>query len=245
MRRIHVSLLSVAGLALVLAAAGCGGSGGVTGPDDVAPAISGSAVVQGKVVGGGVAASSTSGVSALSDDSGWIVRVEGTGLTTTVDEEGGFILTDVPAGTVTLVFEGPGSTAHLTVSGLVDGQVLSLQVHLSGGTATVDGPTSTTPTAETKITGILESIAGDKLVVAGHHVDASCVRKIKRGNRRIGLDQLVVGEKVKALSVFATGPAWLVHAARIRPPQGQIWPFWQGMIINQGSSTRAFGPWSA
>ena len=197
MRRVHVSLLSMAGLALVLAAAGCGRSGAVTGPDEAAPATSGSAVVQGTIVGGAVAALSSEGVSALSGGSGWSVRVEGTGLSTTVDEEGEFILSDVPAGTITLVFEGPGPTAHLTVSGLLDGQVLSLQVHISGGTATVTGPTSTTPTKDTKLTGDLESISGAHLVVAGHTVDASRVHEVWRGNRRIELDRLEVGEKVK------------------------------------------------
>lgn len=197
MRRVHVSLLSMAGLALVLAAAGCGSSSAVTGPEEAATATSGFAVVQGTIVGGAVAALSSEGVSALSGGSGWTVRVEGTGLSTAVDEEGEFILSAVPAGTITLIFEGPGPTAHLTVSGLVDGQVLSLQVHISGGTATVTGPTSTTPTKDTKLTGVLESISGAHLVVAGHPVDASQVRKVWRGSRRIELDRLEVGEKVK------------------------------------------------
>jgi hypothetical protein len=149
------------------------------------------------MVGEGVAALSSPGVSSLSDGSGWTVRVEGTALSAAVDEEGEFILSGVPAGTIMLVFEGPGPTAHLTLSGLLDGQVLSLQVHISGGTATVISPTSTTPTKDTKITGLLESVSGTHLVVAGHPVDASRVRKVWRGNRRIELDRLDVGEKVK------------------------------------------------
>ena len=186
-----------AGLALVLAAAGCGGSNGVTGPEDAAPATSGSAVVQGTLITGGVSALSSDGVSSLSGGSGWTVRVEGTGLLAAVDEEGEFILSGVPAGTITLIFEGPGTTAHLTVSGLLDGQVLSLQVHISGETATVTGPTSTAPSKDTKLTGVLESVAGAHLVVGGQPVDASHVRKVWRGHRRIELDRLEPGEKVK------------------------------------------------
>lgn len=197
MRRVHVSLLSLAGLAVVLAAVGCGGSSGVTGSEDPAQAASGIAVVQGTVVGGGVQALSSGDVSSLSDAAGWTVRVEGTGLSTTVDEEGGFILAGVPAGTIHLVFEGPGPTAHLTLSGLQDGQVLSLQVHISGGTATVTSPTSTSPSKDTKLTGTLDSASGSHLVVAGHHVDAGEVAEVRRGKQKIGLDQLVVGEKVK------------------------------------------------
>jgi hypothetical protein len=187
----------VAGLALLLATAGCGGSTGVTGPEDTGRTTSGSAVVQGTMVGGAVAALSSGGVSALSDDSGWTVRVEGTGLSTSVDEEGEFILAGVPASTIILIFEGPGPTAHLTLSGLLDGQVLSLQVHISGGTATVTSPTSNSPTTDTKITGVLESVSGTHLVVAGQAVDASHVNKVWRGKRRIQLDGLEVGEKLK------------------------------------------------
>jgi len=187
----------VAGLALVLAAAGCGGPNGVTGPEDAAPATSGSAVVQGTLVAGGVSALSSDGVSSLSGGSGWTVRVDGTGLLAAVDEEGEFILSGVPAGTITLIFEGTGPTARLTVSGLLDGQVLSLQVHISGGTATVSGPTSTAPSKDTKLTGVLESVSGAHLVVAGQPVDASHVSKVWRGHRRIELDRLELGEKVK------------------------------------------------
>ena len=199
MRRANVSLLTVAGLALVLAAAGCGGSGSVTGPDD-APvvAITGAAVLQGTVTGGGITASSLDGFTALCcAGSGWTVRVEGTTLSAVVDEEGEFILSGVPAGTITLIFEGPGGTAQLTVEGLLDGQVLSLQVHLSGGTATIANQEPCSPAKETKLTGALDSMSGTQLVIAGRPVDASQVRKVWRGSSRTQLDTLVVGEKVK------------------------------------------------
>jgi hypothetical protein len=198
MRRANVSLLSVAGLAVVLAAAGCGSSSSVTGPEEAPPLATGAAVLQGTVSGGGIAASSRDGFTAsCCAGSGWTVRIEGTALSTNVDEEGEFILSGVPAGTVTLIFEGPGGTAQLTVSGLVDGQVLSLQVHLSGGTATIAHQEACTPTRDTKITGALESMTGTQLVVGGNPVDASQVRKVWRGSRRAQLGELEVGEKVK------------------------------------------------
>jgi hypothetical protein len=198
MRRARFSLI-LAGLALGLAAAGCGSSSSVTGPEEKeTPVVTlGAAVLQGTVVGDGFTASSTAGFTALSEDSGWTVRVEGTALSTTVDDEGEFILSRVPAGTITLVFEGPGGTAQLTVSGLVDGQVLGLKVHLSGGTATVASQEPCTPTKETKLSGKLDSMTGTQLVVGGRPVDASQNRKVWRGWSRIKLDQLDVGEKVK------------------------------------------------
>jgi hypothetical protein len=206
MRRSRFSLFSVAGLALGLAAAGCGSSDSdsVTGSTEV-PMV-GIAVVQGTVVGASstaapVGASSTAthgdGLSALSGDDGLTVRVEGTNVSTSVDEDGGFILSGLPAGTVTLVFEGSGASARLTVSGLLDGQVLSLQVQLSGGHATIASQEPCTPTKQIKHTGKLDSMKGTQLVVGGRPVDASENRKVWRGWGRIQLDHLDVGEKVR------------------------------------------------
>jgi hypothetical protein len=194
----------MAGLALGLAAAGCGSSDSVTGSTE-GPTV-GIAVVQGTVVGPSstaapMGASSTGapgdGFTALSGGDGLTVRVEGTHISTGVDEEGQFILSGLPPGTVTLVFEGSGTSAHLTVSGLRDGQVLSLQVHLSGGTATITSQQPCTPTKETKLIGKLDSMKGTQLVVRGRPVDASEIRKVWRGSSRTQLDELKVGEKVK------------------------------------------------
>jgi hypothetical protein len=195
MRRTRFSSLSLAVLTVALVAAGCGGSSSVTGPDEASGAL-GASVVQGTVLGGGFAAPSGE-VTALSRGSGLTVTVEGTSLSTNVDEEGQFILTQVPAGTVTLIFEGPGISARLTISGLVDGQVLSLECLVNGSSIEITTPAHTTPTKRTKITGYLESKSGTQLVVDGHLVDASQVSKVWRGDRRTELEHIRVGEKIK------------------------------------------------
>jgi len=195
MRFARFPSLSLAVLTLALITAGCGGSSSVTGPDG-APGALGASVVQGTVVGGGFAAPSGD-VTALSRGGGLTVTVEGTSLSTNVDEEGEFILTQVPAGTVTLIFEGPGISARLTISGLVDGQVLSLECLVNGSNVEMTTPAHTTPTKRTKITGYLESMSGTQLVVDGHRIDASQVSKVWRGDRRTELEHLKVGEKLK------------------------------------------------
>jgi hypothetical protein len=196
MRCTRLSSFSLTVLGVTLAAVGCGGSSSVTGPDEAPGVALGAAVVQGTVVGGSFAAPSGD-VFALSDGSRLTVTVEGTSLTTTVDEEGEFILTQVPAGTITLIFEGPGVAARLTVSGLVDGQVLSLECQVTGSSVEVTTPAHTTPAKKTKITGVLEAKNGNQLVVGGHQVDASEVRKVWRGGSRTELEYVDVGEKVK------------------------------------------------
>jgi Domain of unknown function (DUF5666) len=187
--------LLLTGLAVALAAAGCGGKGSVTGPDEAtAP---GNAVLQGGIVGAGFSASSTGYLHALSSGSGMRVSVVGTTLSTEADEEGRFLMSGLPPGSATLRFEGNGVDARLGVSGLVDGQVLSIEVHVSGSSAELGGSPTCTPSAETYFSGSLESLSGTRLVVAGRTVDASEVRKVWRGDRRIGLADLLVGEKVK------------------------------------------------
>jgi hypothetical protein len=193
--------LSLAGLALVLAAAGCGGSGAVTGATGATvepPAVPvGRAVIAGTVVGGGVGASANASVHALSGDTGLVVTVDGTPLQATVDEEGEFALVGVPAGTVTLHFEGPGIDARLEVSGVVDGQVMSLEVRVSGGRAETTSTPTCSPTKDVKFIGVLERISATTLVVSGRTVDLSTLQKVWRDGKRTTLDDLQVGEKVR------------------------------------------------
>jgi hypothetical protein len=190
--------LSLAGLALVLVAAGCGGSGAVTGATEEPPAVPlGHAVIAGTVVGGGVAASGGAPVHALSGDTGLVVAVVGTPLQAAVDEEGEFALVGVPAGTATLRFEGPGTDARLTVSGLVDGQVLSVEVRVSGNTARSTSTPTCSPTSNVKFTGILEQMSATTLLVSGRTVDLSALEKVWRNGRQTTPDDLQIGEKIK------------------------------------------------
>jgi hypothetical protein len=181
MRRTRVVCLFLAGLAVALAAASCGGSSAVTGPEAEAP-VAGAAVVQGTVTGAGASLQ---------------VGVVGTPLLTDVDDDGQFLLSGVPAGTATLKFQGTGLDARLEVPGLQDGLVTSITVRVSGGSAQLTGTPNCTPTAEAAFSGVLEQIAGTQLLVGGRRVDASQVRKVWRDGRRIELGDLRVGEKVK------------------------------------------------
>jgi hypothetical protein len=210
--------LSLAGLAIALAAAGCGGSAAVTG-EGAAPSAAGSAVVQGTVTG------ASAGVQ---------VGAVGTPLVAPVDDDGQFALAGLPAGTATLRFEGAGLDARVPVPGLQDGQVTSITVHVSGGTAQLTGTPSCTPTAETFFSGVIDSIAGSRLVVAGRAVDASEVEKVWRGERRIPLSDLQVGEKVKVWGTLRGDGVVLAEeiAALTAGPgsTGETWVSFRGKV---------------
>lgn len=237
MHRKDFSILSLVGLAVVLVTAGCGGgSGSVTGADEV-PLAAGNAVIQGTVVGGGFAANPGSEVSASSGASGMTVRVEGSGLSTAVDEEGEFILASVPAGSVALLFEGGGANARLTVSGVLDGQVMSLEVQVSGNDAQITTPAYCTPTKYTKITGTLEEMAGSQLRVSGTPVDASRVVKVWRGERRIDLEHLVIGEKVKVWGTLDGNGVLLAEEIKALTSGQKTWVTLEGRVSQVGSSS--------
>jgi Domain of unknown function (DUF5666) len=225
-RNLLVSLfLSLAGLAISLAAAGCSGSSSVAGPDAAVAPAAGNAVVQGTVTGAGA---------------GLQVGVVGTPLVAPVDEEGQFALAGVPAGTATLKFEGGGIDARVSVPGLQDGLVTSITVQLSGGSAQLTGAPNCAPTADTFFSGILEQMAGTRLVVAGRTVDASQIQKVWRGERRIQLSDLHVGEKVKVWGTLRGDGVVAAEeiAALTSGPgsDGETWVSFTGVVESVGAS---------
>jgi hypothetical protein len=205
MRRTRVVCLFLAGLAVALAAAGCGGSAAVTGPEAAEVPVAGAAVVQGTVTGA---------------RSGLQVGVVGTPLLTEVDDEGQFVLSSVPAGTATLRFEGAGVDARLSVPGLQDGLVTSITVQLSGGSAQLAGTPNCTPTAEAAFSGVLEQVSGTQLVVGGRKVDVSQVKKVWRDGKRIQLADLRVGEKLKVWGTLRGDGVVVAEEIEARTPGG-------------------------
>ena len=198
MRRASVVVcLSLAGLAGVMTS-GCGSSSAVTAPDEPV-VVAGSSILHGAVIAPGLSglSSAAPGVSTQSGGSGWVVSVAGTSLSSELDQEGRFVLSMVPPGSVTLRIEGPGVSAQVSVSGLVNGQVTSVEIRVTGGGAQLTTAPKCTPSAETFFSGSLDQAAGTKLVVAGRSVDASQIKVILRGGRRIQLSDLEVGELVK------------------------------------------------
>jgi hypothetical protein len=221
MRRKHIVCLFLT----ALAAAGCGGSAAVTAPD-AGSSATGAAVLQGTVMG---------------SQSGLQVGVVGTPLVASVDDEGQFALAQVPAGTVTLKLEGAGIDARVSVAGLQDGQVTSIKVQLAGGGAQLAGTPYCTPSAETFFSGMLESIAGTRLVVSRRVVEAGPSVKVWRGDRRTTLDSLQVGDKVKVWGTLrgdGVVVAEEIRALTTEPgPAGLTWVVFTGVVESLKASS--------
>jgi hypothetical protein len=222
MRRKHLVCLFLAGLFAALAGAGCGKSDSVTAPSE--SFATGAAVLQGTVMG---------------SQPGLQVGVVGTRLVAPVDDEGQFALAQVPSGTVTLRLEGAGVDARVAVAGLSDGQVTSIQVRLAGGSAELAATPSCAPTADTFFSGMLESVAGTRLVVSGRPVEVGPSVKVRRGDRRANLDSLRVGDKLKVWGTLRGDGVVLADEiqALTTEPDGWTWVVFSGVIESMKASS--------
>jgi len=133
-----VPFLAVVGAVLVTAACGSH-SESVLAPSD----LGSSATINGTVQIGVGASSSSRQPNASA--AGIHVSIEGTGLSATTDQSGRFVISGAPSGSATLRFEGPGIDARLKLSGLVAGQVLTIEVQVAGGRAVLAGSADDSP----------------------------------------------------------------------------------------------------
>lgn len=139
------------------------------------------------------------------------LRVGVVGLTqsTQTDTHGRFTLTGLPGGQVTLRFEGPGVDARLGIGGLLDGRTLTIRVEVSANSAQLisassDGSPSPSPTPspnpaddEAEFVGTVESVSPPSLTVSGVAVLTDARTEIKRGNARITVAEIQLGETAK------------------------------------------------
>lgn len=222
-RRELIVCVLTAGLGPALLTGGCGGSKAVTGPG--AATASGNAVLQGSVVGAG---------------DGLQVLAVGTAVSASVDEDGRFVMSSLPSGTASLQFEGAGLSARVSVSGLQDGLVTSIDVTVSGSAVQLNGAPRCAPSSDTFFSGNLDQMAGTHLVVAGHAVDASANQKVWRGERRVQLTDLQVGERVKVWGLLrGDGVVLAEEIAALTTGVGdgsEVWTSFSGKVEAVSSS---------
>lgn len=192
MRTRTKSFLSVLGICLAGAwTAACGsGLDSISSPSQ-SPASRGAAV-QGTVNAGSGGSGAAQGFGFTSP--AVRVSVVGSNQSTTTDGRGRFTLSGLPAGNVTLRFQASGVDARLSLGGLVEGQVLTINVQVSGSSANL---VSSSEPDEREFTGPVESVTPPTLVVSGITVLTNEGTEIKRGDLEITLADIQVGETVK------------------------------------------------
>jgi len=242
--RSFAPLLSTAALVLVaLVAAGCGHSSEVTGEPE--SAVAGNAVMQATVQGVGFAAAPlTSATRQSSGGSGYTVTVVGAKRTTVeIDEDGRFVIGGLPSGAVTLRIEGGGVSAQVTVQGLVDGQVLTVVLQLTGGTVQVTGTPTCAPSAQTEFSGQLDSMSSSQIVVSGRTVDITQLQKVWKPSGRAQLSDLKVGDRVKVWGTLrGDGVVVADEIMSLTNDAGDTWFSFKGRVDGvSGSDARTLG----
>ena len=205
----------LAALAASTIACGSGSSMSATGPSG----FSGSgAVISGRVTMSGSVASSVSAHAPLAlavlpiavampmaggaaASNTVTVTVVGTGTSTTLDGNGSFTLDNVPPGSVTLRFQGRGSDALLTISGIEADDHISIAVTLNGNNARLDKKDTDNRGKGNGVlvNGRIDSIdmAAQTLRVNAQTVMIQQATFIRHGNRTLSLRDLRVGDHVQ------------------------------------------------
>jgi hypothetical protein len=223
----RASILALTTFAVLYLVA-CGGGDAML-PTSASPAAGSFATISG-TLDDGITASSNDDVRMASRWVGIKVTVVQTGQSTETNQAGQFVIT-VPAGTVTLRFEGRGLNAELEIGGLVAGQTLTITVHASGSHADLDdgkgeaGPHDScfAAGAKAEVEGLISAKAADSITVTQQGKgDFLCLfsssTRIRKGNRTLTVEDLAIGGRVHVTGTGggATGGACVVDATEIK-----------------------------
>jgi hypothetical protein len=101
------------------------------------------------------------------------VHIVGTALSAMVNSTGDFVLANVPAGPLELLFSGQGMSAGVTAGEIAGGETVSLEVRLDGTRAAIDAIARVRgdeATLEGAIESPREDMPANTIVVAGRSV---------------------------------------------------------------------------
>jgi hypothetical protein len=131
------------------------------------------------------------------------VEVVGTTIASTVDGQGNFSLTGVPAGTAQLKFTGTSVSATTTVSDLQANQTVSVIVTVSGSGAAVVSDSRNPDAGQLNVAGNVDSLGGTatafQFVLNGYtiHGDAQTQFSSSDGSQSTSFDDLKNGLRVE------------------------------------------------
>ena len=195
-------------LLVLIALAACGGNGAPGAPAapsaSTPPPAAAGATINGRVVGlaGGAG---TGMVGALE-----VVTVTATvgdvTITATIDGQGKFVLTGLPAGTVTLSFSGTG--AKVTIEKVGKSENIKIVVTISGGTATLDAEERQVD-GKVELEGRIAEIpvgATDTFYVGETMVTVTGATVVRHGETPVAFATLKVGDRVHVRGVPGTAP---------------------------------------
>jgi hypothetical protein len=181
-------------LSLAVGVAACSSS--VTSPSGIGATINGSIL----------ALSPTSGptdVTGAEDPmpAGLVVTIAGSSSQATVDANGHFTLTGVPAGDVVLRFQGTGVNATLTVSAVQSGQTITIVVSIANGSAELASDDRSSAAGGTvQLEGRVDAVppvsAAGTFIVDGQTVVTNASTAFTEDGSKVTFAALAVGVRV-------------------------------------------------
>lgn len=186
--------------------AGCGKSS-PTSPLTAGATISGSVI-------GPASGPSTGGQAAPS--SGMVVAVAGTSVSTTVDQNDNFTLTNVPASNVDLKFSGTGVSSQIALGAIGAGERVSVTVNREGSSISLESIRrmgGDVEQLEGRIDGLPPTTAAGTFTIAGQNVQTDANTKFFKGEASASFADLQLGMRVH---VKGTPNAGGVLAAEVR-----------------------------
>lgn len=199
---VPVALLLAVTVACSKSNSGSGLSPSPVSSSSTAPVAPG-ASISGMVVTGSTAAGASAGMySAMASAGRVTVSVNGTSISVTSDDNGNFVLQNVPPGTVTLTITGAGFSTQLTLPSVSINDQLRITVRLSGGSAELDDQELESD-GKVEIEGQIGSTSGlsssGGTIVVGRLNTAVLVNgstSITKGGTAMKPNDLVVGARV-------------------------------------------------
>jgi len=202
-RRLTAAVALLAGLSLV----GCG-----SGSPFAATDINGSGtVLHGTVLNMAPGFSASLRAFSGADHGEITVTVQDTDITTTVGEDGTFVLRGLPDGDITLLFtDGDAFLGSIVLAGVLPNQELIVSVEVTDtGVDLIEDQRNGIGHGDIEIQGDIDSVesidvAGDSLfVIAGYEVVARPgTTAIRRGNERLTVEDLSEGDQVHVKGVW-------------------------------------------
>src|SRR5262249_37026025 len=150
---------------------------------------------------------------------------------------GRFVFTGLSGGKVTLHLEGTGIDAQVEISGLVDGQTLTIAIQVKGGGAQVVHPGEE---SEVEVEGAIESLT--PLKVQGRTITTNANTRIRgEDDATIALSALKVGQMVEVEGMLQADGTILAAKIEVKNEDegdehgGEV--EFSGTITNKGASS--------
>lgn len=181
-----------------------GTAGSLTAPSPAAAPAAGGASIRGTVLTGATTSSLADPgmMRMLGGGTRVTISVNGTSISVTSDDDGNFVLENVPPGTVTLTISGPGFTTELTLPPVNTNDALRITVRVSGSSATLDEQELSSSDNKVELEGEIGSVAlsssGGTFVVgrAGSTVMVDASTSITKGGTTLKPNDLTAGLRV-------------------------------------------------